>query len=103
MDFISRLSFEQLDNLASLVTLKKYKKGETVFDGKDFPLKSFFIVKKGAVDLKKRVMVEQTNYIPAYVNVFERRIKSNTYAHVLGTVKVTEYFGLLESLTNTTE
>ena len=35
--------------------------------------------------------------------MYERRVKQNTYAHVLGTVRFAEYFGLLESLTNTSE
>lgn len=35
-----------------------------VFQEKDFPLKNFFMVRKGSVNLKRVVQIEQNNFIP---------------------------------------
>lgn len=89
--------------MAGEVTTKTYKAGEVVFKRADFPLQSFFLVRKGSVDLKKDINVEQTNFICTGKQEYYRRVKANQVAHILGTVEIGNYFGLLESLTNATE
>ena len=61
------------------------------------------MVRKGQVDLKKNVTVEQTNFMSLGKDEYYRRVKSNKYAHIVGLVKVGDYFGLLESLTDATQ
>jgi len=61
------------------------------------------MVRKGQVDLKKNVTVEQTNFMSLGKDEYYRRVKSNKYAHIVGQVKVGDYFGLLESLTDATQ
>lgn len=53
--------------------------------------------------MKKQVTVEQSNFIRPGKNVFERRVKQYNADHILGTVYEKQYFGLLESLTDTVE
>jgi hypothetical protein len=55
------------------------------------------------VHLKKKVIVEQSNFIRPGKDVFERRVNTFTADHILGTVHEKQYFGLLESLTDTVE
>ena len=58
------------------------------------------MVKKGSVNLKRIVKIETNNFIPNSLVEYQRRILENPVAHILGSVQVYEYFGLLESLTD---
>jgi len=103
LDFIKLLDISQVSKLSEFIRVQTYSKGQTVFTVEDIPFSQFFIVESGSVHLKKQVIVEQSNFIRPGKDVFERRVNAFTADHILGTVHEKQYFGLLESLTDTVE
>lgn len=83
--------------------MQTYGKGETVFTVEDIPFKQFFIVEQGSVHLNKQVIVEESNFIRPRKDSYERLVNSFTVDHILGKVYERQYFGLLESMTDTVE
>jgi hypothetical protein len=88
LDFVQTMHNDQIDTVSKFTTTKTYAKGELVFEESDYPLQSFFIVKKGSVNLNREISIEQCNFIPTTLTDYERRFKQKTVAHTLGVVKV---------------
>jgi hypothetical protein len=99
-DFVQTMQNDQVDIISQFTKTKVYQKDQMVFQERDFPLKDFFMVRKGSVNLQRVVSIEQTNFMPTSFIQYERRVMKKPVAHTLGTVKVYQYFGLLEALTD---
>lgn len=63
-------------------------------------MQQFFIVRSGGVLLKKKIKLEDSNFIPVGRIEYERRVKQRVEAHCLGRVEKFKYFGLMEALSN---
>jgi hypothetical protein len=79
---------DQLDTISQFTTTRVYQKDQLIFEEKDFPLQNFFMVKKGSVNLKRVVQIEQNNFIPVSLVEYSRRVLKKQVAHTLGNVKV---------------
>ena len=71
-----------------------------VLKDSDFPLQTFFCCKKGLVYLQKIVTLEKVNFLPIDKDHYEKKFVAKKFAHTLGEVKPTQYFGVEESLMN---
>lgn len=98
IDIFLKVSNRALEFAASKVMIRECKKGELILSKEDFPLDQFFIVKKGQVNLYKQVIVERTNFMPTSKHHYQKRSYNKNVLHSLGSVKPSQYYGVIESL-----